>query len=217
MSEEALIPTPITTQDVAHLLHVVDNMKYGVLIIIAVLLLIGLAAFLLLRWWMLKKDERDQIAKSQRNERLTDSLNRLAESHAALTSSHLATTNRFVEALGQLTSVTRKMDESVTVLQQRASGQMTRTVSLKLVRDRLLRSVFLDVASLIERSLTENRYEERKKFIADKMRTAIGTILADTRADLRRNLGGHRADVLEERPVEGPDRGGVPQPPQRPR
>lgn len=176
---------PITSDDVERVLKALDNTKYGVLVLSAVVVLLIIAAFLLVRWWVMRKEEREQVAKDERSRRLAESLNKLAESHATLAASHAASTERLSETLHNLTKATDRMDASVTVLQQRASGQMSRTVSLRFIRSQLARSAYQDICLLFERSLTENRYAERKQFIADKMRTAIGTVLADVRAELR--------------------------------
>jgi hypothetical protein len=62
---------------------------------------------------------------------------------------------------------------------------MTRTASLKLIQSTLTSGVCKEIVFAVERSLAENRSEERKEFVSEKVRTIIGDILAEARNDLR--------------------------------
>jgi hypothetical protein len=172
-------------QSTAHLLNTIDQMKVGVIILIVTLVVIVMAFVLVGRWMILRNQEMLERKKQLRAAELSGALIRLSTSMEQHTQEDKSAQLKLASALDSVAGVTSKMDSSITVLAQRASGQMTKASSLRQIRRQFAKEITPSICFTLERSLTENKYEERRQFVSQKVKTNIAVLLADTRQDMR--------------------------------
>lgn len=157
----------------------------------SVLVIVACGIFAILTFWIIlkliewKKEKDREAEKAKRADQYTGALHALANAFQEHSKAETGERAKLTDSLDNLANVTAKTEQAIGVVLQRTSGQMTRTASLRLVVSTLTGGVCREIAFVVEKSLTENRYEERKSFIANKMRSAMGEILADARQDLR--------------------------------
>lgn len=169
----------------AKLLQVIDSMRFGVVLLLVTLVIIVLAFVLVGRWIYMKNQDRMERKKAERAAELAGALKQLAESMAAHTDSESKSRAQIAASMDSVAKVTEKVEASMGVLVQRASGQMTKSASLRQIKRQFMKEIVQAICLILERSLRENRYEERRAYVSAKVKTQMGTVLVEARQDMR--------------------------------
>lgn len=169
----------------AKLLQTIDTMKLGVVILLITLVVIVLAFVLLGRWMYMRQQAEQDKKKQARANALSGALDRLSTCMADSRKDSREDNLRLTASLDTVSEVTSKMETSITVLVQRASGQMTKSASLRHIKRQFTKEVAPAICVIFERSLAENHYATRKTFVVQRVKTAVGEVLIEARQDMR--------------------------------
>lgn len=187
MAEHVGVET-IQAKDVESLAKTINELKDSAKVFIGILILIFVAYQIWRQLLTHKREEAQEESKTNRAKQYldmqvkqTEALSKLAESMTAHTASDVESANKLNNTLQSVETAIEKLDDGVSVLSAKTSGQINREDSTKMIRDRFLQNIYKEICMVIERSLTENDYEKRKDFVARKVRTALGDILIEAR------------------------------------
>lgn len=167
------------------LLKTVNSMRFEVLVLIAVCGIVWMVYTLTTKWIERKREKDIEEGKADRAKVYSDAMNGLSKAINQHTMEERQTTTEFISAISGLSEVSEKVDHSIGLLVSKTNGQITKRDSQRMIRNQLVRTVYRDVCFLAERSLTENRYAERATYVREKVKTAIGDMIAEARNELR--------------------------------
>lgn len=186
-------------QQTGLLVHEIGQLKAGVFIGLAVLVVFAMAIVVL--WLIIRHREktREQIAaevqeeaKDRRAAKHADALDGLAStirehivSGAESMSLLQNTIGGIVVGVSSIEATLQTMRRQIEHIIEKQDGKLTQEQSLALVESFFFSVIVEKSFGLIALSLMQNNYEQRKVFIQEKIKTDISRILMDVRAALK--------------------------------
>ena len=175
------VPRP---DEVRSVLDCLNSLRSEVLWV-TVFIVIAVIAFLVIKLLIHRNTIRTvEEAKNKRAQLHVAALNKLAQSLDVHTRCAEEQNARILLSLGNLNTVVVRLEDCVDVMLERVTGELPKSDSLKLIRDKLYGQVRLDICIAVGDSLRENDFAGRKDFVTRKVKTRIGVILAEARAFL---------------------------------
>lgn len=166
------------------LANAINNMRISVLLIVAIVGLVAFAMWLWSRHQGLKARDKEVTTKLKSEEKLTEVLSKLGSTVevlsggvVAMNSTQQATTDAIITSLAKNGSL-------VKALANKINGRLSPNDSARIVSNSFEKIVFREVCMVFERALRENDYENRKEYVARKVKTQLGEVVADVRETL---------------------------------
>lgn len=167
--------------DIQKVLQEVNSMKTDAMLFVGVVITIGLLYFGWRYWIGLKHEREIQKVKEKRAQHYSASLNNIASAMREQTDRFGILVQNLEEAVGTLDSSVQILQSNVTSLISRTAGTIGKEDSVRIIRDRFVYNVYRDFCYIIEKSLTENDYANRREFVNRKVKTAFSDVLNDAR------------------------------------
>lgn len=174
----------ITTQEGTQVLQEVNKLKTEAMVfVVIVLLMVGL--FLLIRQHMASKvTAKVEKQKQDRAEAFTNAMSKLATSMNEHTAKDEQMVEQLNETIRSVGTTLGRVDSCVNALLIKQAGTINHADSERMIKDRFVKDIRRTVGYIVERSLTENDYVNRKGYVERKVKTDIATVLTEARKDL---------------------------------
>jgi hypothetical protein len=177
--------TPENASQTEELLKTVNSMRFEVLLLIVAMAVLWGVYQLVSKWLERRREKDTEDSKAARAEVYSKAMNNLATAINQHTLEERTTSAEFIASLSGLTDLSDRVDQSLNLLVAKTNGQMNKRDSQRMIRNHLVRTAYREVCFIVERSLTENRFAERAAYVREKVKTAIGEIIAEARNELK--------------------------------
>lgn len=184
-----------TATDVAELFRAINNMKTEGLLFLLVIILI-VVAFLLVRHYLRIKKERESALlkeehdreidkeKHKRAQMYTNALSAITKSFTDHTKKEEHILERLDITMGRVSDSLGRVDTCLTSFLLNQTSSMNLTDSKRIVKEKFIGQINHSIAYLIEKSLRENDFINRREFVVANIKTAMGHILIQARSEL---------------------------------
>lgn len=132
-----------------------------------------------------RREEESKNARAQMyadaQKRQADAINSLAKAMQDHTTSDTAMATQLNTTMTNVGDVTSDLKGAVELLVAKNEGRINREDSVKMIRDRFITHVYREFTTIIEVSLRENDYVNRKAHVTRKVKTELGKVLIEAR------------------------------------
>jgi len=171
-------------EQVRQLLRAVNDLRGDAMVFISLLVLFGLIYLTVRHYLSIRKERATEKMKQNRADQYANALTSISTAFTSQSAKSDMMMERLNNTMRDVNGSINKVDTCLVSLLTYTSGTINYQDSVRLVKDRFLKEIRRSVYYIIEKSLAENDYENRKEFVSKKVKTAIGDLLQECRDDL---------------------------------
>lgn len=200
---------PETIAKMTEMIRALNDMRTTVALFIASVAVLAFCAFMYYLRWKAKKELAERKEEDRRQKEKTDraakyagalhgvvesmhSVNKRMDAAMASVQATLQSHQQTLQSVNQMTITTlvrlegaiKGLASSNIDLTERLTAKMTSKDSVTYIQRVFMAEIYHAVLSLIRQAIVDNGYEDNKEFISNRVRTEIGSILRQFRADL---------------------------------
>lgn len=176
----------------------VGQLRDGVIWAVILLAAMGTMAFIIWMWISYKKHQSTEIAKNARAKQTADAaqaqalaLRKLTEAMNTFNANQANSSKKVDTTLANIgTSIhglhgtMTQVDIIIKRILEKQDGVASLPTSVMIVQTYFYKVLFSDAVLIMHKSLHENDYKNRASFIANKVKTDIGKVMASIKAEL---------------------------------